>query len=131
MGYKLPRDKIIRGKKNFDLIFRNGKKINGNIIRSFVLLLNENNQKINSSFGIKVSRNIKRAIDRNRIKRIVRETLRLNRALIDNVSKEQNQIAAILFFYPGESQVSSKPSYCHLRDDVIFILNKIGQSHFQ
>lgn len=130
MEYELPRDEIIRGKKKFDLIFRNGKKINGNIIRSFVLLLNENNQKINLLFGIKVSRNIKRAIDRNRIKRIVRETFRLNKALLDNLSTKHNRISAILFYYTGEQQVLSRPSFSHLRDDVINILNKISQSHF-
>jgi ribonuclease P protein component len=126
----LPRKEAVQGKKIFDIIFRNGKRVNGNIIRSFVLLTNQSNQNKITLFGVKVSRNIKRAVDRNRIKRIVRETFRLNKTLLDNVSTKQNRITAILFFYTGEQQVLSRPSFSHLRDDVINILNKISQSHF-
>ncbi|MBA4311807.1 MAG: ribonuclease P protein component [Chlorobiaceae bacterium] len=130
MEHALPRKEVVRGKKRFDFIFRNGKKINGNLVRSFILLKGENNQKKTILFGVKVSRNIKRAVDRNRIKRIIRETFRLNKSLLGNVSTKQSRISAILFFYPGKQQALSKPSFSHLRDDVISIINIIGQSHF-
>ena len=70
---KLPKSARVLRQSEFDSLLKNGLKF-GNA-RFGVCWQKADRQRL----GIAVSKKIKRAVDRNRIKRIVRETFRLNR----------------------------------------------------
>jgi ribonuclease P protein component len=57
----------------------------------------------NVQLGIGVSvRNFKKAVDRNRIKRLMRESYRLQKGILYNTMKEKNQQLAVFFIYTGK-----------------------------
>ena len=77
--------KKIKVKKNseFDQIIKSGTKKLGENIVLYRLHSSEEGQK----FGIKISRGTKGAVKRNKIKRIIRETLRKNKDKFDPYEK--------------------------------------------
>jgi ribonuclease P protein component len=85
--------KKIRIKKNseFNQIIKTGTKKLGENIVLYRLDSSGEGQK----FGIKISRGIKGAVKRNKIKRIIRETLRMNKDKFDS-----NEKVVVLFKSP-------------------------------
>jgi len=74
-----PKKIKVKKKSEFDQIIKNGAKKFGENIVLYRLLSLEEGQK----FGIKISKGIKGAVKRNKIKRIVREILRKNKDKFD------------------------------------------------
>ena len=87
--------KKIRVKKGseFDQIIKEGSRKSGEYVVLYRLRSSDEGQK----FGIKISRGIKGAVKRNKIKRIIRETLRKNKDKFD-----PNQKVVVLFRSPGK-----------------------------
>ena len=74
MGYKLPKTALLRKPEQYNVVYRQGKRLRGS---HFSLIYLENDQGFNR-LGISV-RGVKKAVSRNRMKRIIREFYRLNR----------------------------------------------------
>ncbi|PID76899.1 MAG: ribonuclease P protein component [Deltaproteobacteria bacterium] len=72
-----PKRLVIKKSREFNLVFRQGKRFGG---CGFSLVFLENGYGF-SRIGISVNRRIKGAVRRNRIKRIIRESFRLNRKI--------------------------------------------------
>lgn len=87
--------KRIRVKKEseFNQIIKRGSKKSGKNIVLYRLRSSDEGQK----FGIKITRGIKRAVERNKIKRIIRETLRKNKDKF-----ESNEKVVVLFRSPSK-----------------------------
>lgn len=64
----------LRSKKDFQLVFNEGKKIEGEIIKIYYRRSGENRF---NRIGISVSSKVGKAVFRNKIKRWIRESLRL------------------------------------------------------
>ena len=90
--------KKIRVKKEseFKQIIKQGSKRFGENIVLYRLHSSGEGQR----FGIKISRGIKGAVKRNRIKRIIRETLRKNKDSFDPNEK------VVVLFKPGTEDVN-------------------------
>lgn len=72
------REEHLKSKKNIDLLFAKGKGISSNPVR--LIYYKEENERPLPQVLFSVSkRNFKKAVDRNRIKRQMREIYRLNR----------------------------------------------------
>ncbi|MDJ0622777.1 MAG: ribonuclease P protein component [Desulfocapsaceae bacterium] len=71
----LPKTCLLRKNKEFEQVYKQGKRIHGD---GFTLLY-DNNQRGYSRLGISIHRQVKGAVRRNRIKRIIRESFRLDR----------------------------------------------------
>lgn len=70
----LPRKNRLVGKKNFDKVFKEGKTVRG----SFLFIKKILNNQSASRFGLIISSKIfKKATERNRVKRIIYELIRL------------------------------------------------------
>ncbi|NOY78972.1 MAG: ribonuclease P protein component [Calditrichaeota bacterium] len=70
----LKKHEIIRGPSAYDEIFQKGKKIRGRLITLFYV------SSESTQMGIAVSRKYKKAVERNRVKRYIREIFRQNKA---------------------------------------------------
>ncbi len=74
MGFKLPKTALLRKPEQYSVVYRQGKRLRGS---HFSLIFSENDQDFNR-LGISVH-GVKKAVLRNRMKRIIREFFRLNR----------------------------------------------------
>ena len=75
--YELPKSHLLRKNREFDRVYRLGKRCKGD---GFSIIYLQAEQKGNR-LGISVQRKAGSAVRRNRIKRIIREVFRLNRSL--------------------------------------------------
>jgi len=99
--YSYPREEKLKRESEIDLLFAKGKwKTHGNlriiILKSHPELTNENGK-----IGVSVSkRYFKKAVHRNRIKRLLRESYRLNKELFRESFGEKT--IAMLFWVSNE-----------------------------
>jgi len=77
LQYKLPKTALLRKGREFDKVYKRGKRYSGN---GFSLIFIPNELGFNR-IGISIHRKLKGAVKRNRIKRIIRESFRLERLL--------------------------------------------------
>jgi len=67
------------------------------------------------------SRNFKKAVDRNRVKRVLREAYRLKKVPLQNFLKEQNKSLAIFFIYTGKEL----PVFAEVHNKMEIILQRL------
>jgi ribonuclease P protein component len=73
--FGLPKYCLLRKNWEFEAVYRHGKRLHG---KGFTIIYLANNRGHNR-IGISISRKLKGAVTRNRIKRIFKESFRLNR----------------------------------------------------
>ncbi len=78
-----PKKIRVKRQSEFDQIIKKGSKKSGEYIVLYRLRSSDEGQK----FGIKFARGIKGAVKRNKIKRVIRETLRINKDKFDSKEK--------------------------------------------
>ncbi len=77
--HKFPKKERLSGKKAVGELFKKG---NNSFIYPFKVLIHKNNSPTDSNLRLLITvpkRNFKKAVDRNRIKRLTREAWRLNK----------------------------------------------------
>ncbi len=75
--YGLPKSCLLRKKREFDLVYRQGARLYG---QHFSLVFLKTDRGFNR-LGISIHKKTGNAVRRNRLKRIIREAFRLNREL--------------------------------------------------
>ena len=103
------RAEKLKNKKTIDTMFASGKSVTANGVRA-VYVPSET-----SIAGFSVSKKLhKRAVDRNRIKRLMRESYRLNRSLI-------KKPLAVMFIYA----LPSMPTQAQATEAIVRCLNRL------
>ena len=82
----------------------------------------EGKQMIKVGVGVS-ARNFKKAVDRNRIKRLLRECYRLNKLLLQFTKTNNQQPMAVFFLYIGKEL----PEYGILNEKMKTALNKLEE----
>lgn len=80
--FRLPKEHLLRSNGEFQRVYRSGRRLRG---EGFALIVCANSLAHNR-LGISVHRKSGSAVVRNRIKRLVRETFRLNRDMFPAAS---------------------------------------------
>jgi ribonuclease P protein component len=83
-----------------DMIFKEGKSFSDFPLRVIYLQPEKNFSHLQAAFSAS-SKNFKRAVDRNRIKRLMREAYRLQKSLLKAELEESQQYLVIFFIYTG------------------------------
>lgn len=122
--FRLRKDEIIRGRTSYSKILQNSTTISADFIRAFISLQNKE-AAINIDFtegplftnNVKVGfiiarKKIKKAVSRNRIKRLLKEAYRLNKNLFRVFSVDSRIIFSLTdrgykhFLFPKEIKYS-------------------------
>lgn len=78
--YKLHKNDIIKKNSDFQTAYKTGKSFSNKFIVLCVVPIKENKIKVGFAAGIKLGK----AVIRNRVKRLLRETYRLNKVILKN-----------------------------------------------
>ncbi|MEL0455339.1 ribonuclease P protein component [Flavobacteriaceae bacterium SZ-1-7] len=107
MQASFPKKEKLKGKKLIDQLFAEGQSVSVFPLR-LVYLKTSFEDEVMAKAGVSVSkRNFKTAVDRNRIKRLMREAYRLNKATYFNNLKAQH---AFMILYIGKD----KPTFAQI-----------------
>ena len=103
MNFTYPNHHKLKSKTTIDSLFSEGKSVSKYPLRLVYVENTEHNAEV-IKMGVSVSKKyFKKAVDRNYFKRILRETYRLNKAiLLENNEKKY----AFMFFYQTKDRLS-------------------------
>jgi len=91
---KLPKEEIIASSKEISDIFRSGRRFAGNQL-SILYKLSHDHGGVR--VGFTTSKKVKRAVDRNRLKRLMREAFRRNADRLRQAMADKNVGIEIIF----------------------------------
>jgi len=100
MNFSFPKSEKLKSRKTIELLFEEGKSYTKFPIKVFFLPI-ENTENTKAGFAVP-KRNFKNAVDRNRIKRQLREAYRLQKHLLNS---ENGLKFAIFFLYIGKEKL--------------------------
>lgn len=115
MNYRFPKQEKLKSRKTIDKLFSDRKSYTQYPLKVFFVP----HEKIHQAAFSVPKRNYKHAVDRNRIKRQIREAYRLNKSILHNHT-EQNY--AMLFLFIGKE----KPKYSALEKSMVLLLKKLS-----
>lgn len=105
MPHTYPKAEKLKSKKLIDALFIEGRSVKSFPLRLVYLEVPLSNDSYTVQAGVSVSkRNFKLAVSRNRIKRLMRESYRFHKDLIDT----KGTTFAMLILYTGREEISQK-----------------------
>lgn len=137
MGHRftLGKDQRLKSRKRIERIFREGKSINVFPYRVYYMLENAGASgltagggpvkpihSLQAGFGAG-SRHFKKAVDRNRIKRLTREAYRLNKGALSEIVEQRRLSLSLFFIYTGKEL----PDHRLVSGKIAVALQKIGK----
>jgi ribonuclease P protein component len=130
--FTLSRHERLKSRKQINQLFSSGKYFNISPLR--VIYEVEKSGSLQSlQFGVGVSaRNFKKAVDRNRVKRLLREAWRLQKIPLEGQLKEKGVVLRLFVIYtgrelPGQQAVSDKMSLAIERLEIL--INETDPAH--
>jgi ribonuclease P protein component len=116
-GERLKRRKII------EQLFSEGRAVTAFPIRLQYKMVDQLTAPLQAGFSVS-SRNFKRAVDRNRIKRLLREAYRLQKLPLEQALQTKEQQLALFLIYTGKEL----PVYALVKEKVEIVLKKLLQT---
>jgi ribonuclease P protein component len=118
--FTLGKEERLKSRKQTELLFSEGKRFS--IIPFRIHYSYDKAEKPSLQFGVGVSkRNFKKAVDRNRIKRLMREAYRLQKKIIKEELEEKNYQLTLFFIYTGKEL----PDYHDVYEKTGKVLDKL------
>ena len=116
----LTKAERLRSRKIISPLFNEGNSIVASPIR-MVWVQVENADKSPLQFAVSVpKKKFKRAVDRNRLKRQMREVVRKNKSEIKKLLQEKNKPCAMMFVFTGKEKAEFK----EIEEKIILILQR-------
>ena len=124
--FTLGKEERLKSRKQIEQLFDKGKSIVVTPFRIYFIVNRElpiQKGESGLKFGIGVSaKNFKKAVDRNRIKRLTREAWRLQKNEIAKKAKEAQRQLNVFFIYTGKEL----PDFTTVKDKVAIALKKLA-----
>ena len=124
--FTLGKEERLKSRKQIEKLFAEGKSFVVNPFRVYFLfdgIFNAQRSMFNVQFGVGVSaKNFKKAVDRNRIKRLTREAWRLQKNDLREKIKTTRKQLNVFFIYTGKEL----PDFTTVKDKVAVALKKLA-----
>ena len=117
--YHFGKDQKLKSRKLLQKLFAEGKHVSAHPLRA--IWLPENDIRFFQASVSVSSRHFKKAVDRNRIKRLIREALRLQKNELENALTTNNKQLSLFLIYTG----NELPEYKVIFDCCAVILKKL------
>lgn len=129
--FTLRKEERLKSRKSIEQLFSEGKSFTIIPFKIFYIVspyaidqppTDNSGLQFNLQFGVGVStKNFKKAVDRNRVKRLVREAYRLQKSELQNKLSERKLQMNLFFIYTGKGI----PEYKDVCSKVNLILNRL------
>ena len=118
MNFRFPKTEKLKSKKQIEKLFEEGDSIKVFPLRIRFLKVNEEKNPLQVGFSVP-KRNFKRAVDRIRIKRVLREAYRKNKQI---VNQDMSDSYIVMFMYTDRQEWD----YIDLEKKMISLLTKFS-----
>lgn len=126
--YTLGKKERMKSRKQIELLFKEGKSFSVSPLRIYYTVHSLPVADCPLLFGVAAgTRNFKKAVDRNRIKRLVREAWRLQKNELKQKLKERNLQLHVFFIFTGKEL----PNYKLIAEKTAIALQKLDQLSVQ
>ncbi len=126
MRYTLRKNEILRGRNTFSKVFSSGNKLVDKNIICFYRLEKSDTEINQIMVGFAVSKKIGKAVVRNRIKRLMRESYRLNKHILFDIPSPNNFIASIILMYGKNNPIQIKNVvFDSVKQEIEHLLNRL------
>jgi len=115
----------LKSRKLLDELFKGGQSF---VVHPFRVVYNvvELPVKVPVQLAISVpKKRIKKAVDRNRVKRLVREAYRLHKSVHYNYFQKEEKQVALMLIYLGQAN----PEYSDIEGKIILTLQRLVKKH--
>ncbi len=122
--FTLGKQERVKSRKLIEELFSKGARISVFPYRVFYLFQKNENPGIKNNVQCGVgagTRNFKKAVDRNRIKRLTREAWRLQKNELEQKMNTQQHTLVLFFIYTGKEL----PAFGFVKEKLAIILNKL------
>ena len=121
--FTLGKDERLKSRKQIEKLFAEGKSFVVNPFRVYFLVHGPWTMDHGLQFGVGVSsKNFKKAVDRNRIKRLVREAWRLQKNDLSEKIKTTQKQLNVFFIYTAKEL----PDFTTVKEKVAVALKKLA-----
>lgn len=121
--FTLGKNERLKSRKQIEQLFNEGKRFTVNPFRVFFIICDLSERKNLLQFGVGAgAKNFKKAVDRNRIKRLTREAWRLQIHELKDKLKASGRQLNVFFIYTG----NELPDFKIIKDKVAVALKKLS-----
>ncbi len=120
--YSYNKTEKLKSRKTLNELFTKGKSFSVFPVKLFYVL-SETDTVIKAGVGVS-ARNFKKAVDRNRIKRLLRECYRLNKLSLHTAVIAKQKGVSVFFLYVGKEL----PEYTMLNEKMQTVLTKLEEA---
>ena len=119
-SFTLGKNERLKRRKVIEQLFRDGKAVTLFPLRVQYLVVSHLTDPLQAGFSVS-SRHFKKAVHRNRIKRLMREAYRLQKKDVQEALQGKPQQMALFFIYTGKEL----PDYSMVNERIALLLNKL------
>lgn len=126
--YTLGKQERLKSRKQIEFLFKEGKTFSVSPLRIYYTVQALPIADCPLLFGVAAgTRNFKKAVDRNRIKRLIREAWRLQKNGLQQKLKQENKQLHVFFIFTGKEV----PDYKLIAEKTAVALQKLEQISVQ
>jgi ribonuclease P protein component len=115
----LPKSEILSKRDEISALMKDGKSFAKHPIRVVYHYFESETPQVKVFFSAP-KRNFKRAVDRNRIKRLMKEAYRLNKIILSDTARASGKTIHVAFLFTGREV----PVYKEVQDKIILLLQR-------